>query len=289
MKKLFFAILLLPFFVACNQKELKQLREQNAQLQMETHQNDSVINDFVESFDAIQQNLAAIKEKQNIIDVSTQESPNRTRKEKITSDLIAINDLLEKNKAELDDLNKKLKNSYLQNTKLTKLVENLKQQIADKEAEIASLQEQVAALNIDVKNLTGKVQTLNENLDAATADNAAKAKTIEEKTSELNTAYYIVGTTKELKDKKIINRDGGLLGIGKSSKLGQDFDPALFTKIDITKTSSIKISAKKITLVTSHPNGSYQIDGTDKAVEGITILDAKEFWKASKFLVISVQ
>jgi type III secretory pathway lipoprotein EscJ len=30
MKKLFFAILLLPFFVACNQKELKQLREQNA-------------------------------------------------------------------------------------------------------------------------------------------------------------------------------------------------------------------------------------------------------------------
>jgi hypothetical protein len=39
----------------------------------------------------------------------------------------------------------------------------------------------VAALNIDVKNLTGKVQTLNENLDAATADNAAKAKRLKRK------------------------------------------------------------------------------------------------------------
>lgn len=41
MKRILIALLVVPFFVACNQKELKQLREQTQQLTEMAKQKDS--------------------------------------------------------------------------------------------------------------------------------------------------------------------------------------------------------------------------------------------------------
>ncbi|MBN2598238.1 hypothetical protein [Labilibaculum sp.] len=289
MRKLVFALLVLPLFTACNQKELKQLREQNVQLTQMAQEKDSTIDDFVESFDVIAANLAIIKEKENIISVSASENPSVGKKAQIVTDLGLIRDLLEENKAKLESLDKKLNNSWYQNSKLKKLVAGLKTQIEEKDLSINALSEQVAQLNVEVENLNGQVTDLNGTVVALNTENDSKAKTIEEQTTNLNTAHYVIGDIKELKLKQVVTSTGGILGIGATNKLNQKINPENFNNIDITQTTTIPVSGKKVSLVTSHPSDSYRFEGTDKEIEAITILDPNEFWKASKYLVVAVK
>lgn len=289
MRKLVFALLVLPFFTACNQKELKQLREQNQQLTVMAQEKDSTIDEFVESFDVIAANLNIIKEKEQIISVNANENPSVGQKEQMVNDLNLVRELLEENRAKIESLDKKLKNSWYQNSKLKKLVAGLKSQVEEKDASIAALSDQVAQLNVEVENLNGQVTELNGTVVALNNENENKAKIIEEQTTDLNTAHYVIGDIKELKMKQVVTSEGGLLGIGATNKLNQKINPENFNEIDITKTTTIPVSGKKVSLVTSHPSDSYRLEGTDKEIEAITILNPEEFWKASKYLVVAVK
>ncbi|MDM8160681.1 hypothetical protein QUH73_12715 [Labilibaculum sp. K2S] len=289
MRKIVFALLVLPLFTACNQKELKQLREQNVQLTQMAQEKDSTIDDFVESFDVISANLAIIKEKENIIAVSASENPSIGKKAKIVTDLSLVRDLLEENKAKLESLDKKLNNSWYQNSKLKKLVAGLKTQIEEKDISINALSEQIAQLNVKVDHLNGQVTDLNGTVIALNTENDSINKTIEERTANLNTAHYVIGDIKELKEKQVVTSTGGILGIGATNMLNQKINPENFNNIDITQTTTIPVSGRKVSLVTSHPSDSYRFEGTDKEIEAITILDPHEFWKASKYLVVAVK
>lgn len=290
MRKLLFALLVLPvFFTACNQKELKQLREQNVQLTQMAQEKDSTIDDFVESFDVIAANLNIIKEKEQIIAVNASENPSVGQKEQIVNDLSLVRDLLEENKAKIESLDKKLKNSWYQNSKLKKLVAGLKTQIKEKDASLTALTEQVAQLNVEVENLNGQVTELNGTLVALNTENDNKDKIIEEQINNLHTGHYVIGDIKELKLKQVVTSEGGLLGIGATNKLNQKINPENFNDIDITQTTSIPVTGKKVSIVTSHPSDSYRIEGNEKEIEAITILNPEEFWKASKYLVVAVK
>ncbi|WP_127344167.1 hypothetical protein [Ancylomarina longa] len=287
MKRIIIALLIVPFFMSCNQKELKQLKEQNQQLTSMAKQKDSTINDFIESLNTIEENLDIIKKKEAIIAVNS-ENPNQSQKQKIASDMTSINNLLEQNKTKITDLEKKLNNSWYQNSKLRKLTDRLRTELDAKETEVTALNEKVAKLNIEVENLNGTVTELNGTVVALNTENDTKTKVIAEQTSELNTGYYVCGTSKELQEKHVITKDGGFIGIGKTAILNKDFNTNEFKKIDITKTTTIPVNGKKISFVTSRPSNSYKVEGVDK-VEGITILDPAEFWKSSKYLVVSVR
>ena len=130
---------------------------------------------------------------------------------------------------------------------------------------------------------------MNGTLVALNTENENKAKIIEEQTTNLNTAHYVIGDIKELKKREVVKSTGGLLGIGATNKLNQRINPENFNKIDITETTSIPVSGKKVSLVTSHPSDSYRLEKTEKEVEAITILNPEEFWKASKYLVVAVK
>ena len=42
---------------------------------------------------------------------------------------------------------------------------------------------------------------------------------VEVKTEKLNTAFYAIGTAKELKEKGVTTKEGGFIGLGKSTKV----------------------------------------------------------------------
>ena len=96
-------------------------------------------------------------------------------------------------------------------------------------------------MNIKVENLNTEVTNLNTNVSNLSNENKDKQKVIEEKTAELNTAYFIIGTIKELKEKNIIKREGFL---GTAKDVNSDIDKSLMTKVDITKVTSIPIMKK---------------------------------------------
>ena len=137
-------------------------------------------------------------------------------------------------------------------------------------------------MDIEVHNLTATVDTLS-------TENKIKTQIIEEKTTALNTAFYIVGTYKELSAKNIITKEGGFIGLGKSKTVSKDFNRDAFTKIDITKFKSLPINKKKAKMLTVHPSNSYKFDGNADKVDNLVITNADDFWSGSKYLVIMVE
>jgi len=284
MKKLMYLIpVFLLLFVGCNNKEVEKLKLENQQLLVETNAKDSVINDFFGSFDQIEGNLAEIKTKEGIItqNASQNNEIKQDARQRINDEIQVINDLMEKNKQAIASLRGKLKNSNMKIKKLEEMLVRYEQQFQEKNIEIEQLKQQLLKLNFTVEALNASVDTLKNT-------NREKEEIISQKVDEMNTAWYAMGTEKELKENKVISKSGGFIGIGRNQKVQQDFNTEYFKKIDITKLNSIVINAKKAKLLTSHPSSSYTLEGSDKKVEKLLITNPKEFWKVSKYLIIVI-
>ena len=95
------------------------------------------------------------------------------------------------------------------------------------------------------------------------------------------------GKTKDLENAKIIDRTGGLLGIGRTSKLSADFDESQFTQVDFTQMGAIPVDSRNVKIITSHPSDSYSLTKDKKdVVKCIVIIDPEKFWANSKYLVV---
>jgi len=285
MKKIIYLMLFLPFFIACTNnstnEKIEQLQKENQQLLGEQNKKDSTINDFLESINAIEENLSTVKAKENLISENTKNN-NEIKvdtREKINQDIQDINNLMEKNKKLIGSLKNKLKKSDIKIAELQVLIENMTKQLAERDTEITSLKEQLLKLNF-------AIETLNKKVDTLSIDIENKNTVITNQTEELNTAYYVLGTSKELKEHNIVTKEGGFIGLGKTKQLKNDFNQGYFTKVNITKTNSISINSKKAKILTSHPADSYKLEKDGKVFTKLVITDVTKFWKASKYLVI---
>jgi len=291
MKKYFYVLLIPVLLLAsgCNQKKIDRLQAQNDSLRAVGTDKDSNISEFVSTFNDIEANLDSIKKAELVIDKNAKAGEVKgSRKEQIKSDIKYIYDLQQKNRKMVAELSAKLSKSGRHAAQLQKMIDNLNASIAEKDVQIAQMTDELGKLNIQVKDLNVKVTDLNTNVDNLSADNAKKQADIDAKTAALNTAYYVIGTNRELKDKKIITGEGGFIGIGRTKDIMADLNMNDFTKVDITVVNEIPIMKKKINIITSHPKGSYRLEG-DKTVDKLVIVDAKAFWSLSKVLVITAK
>ena len=289
MKKYLIVLLIIPFIISCNKQKIKQLEMKSDSLTQQANLKDESINEFIKSFNDIQDNLDSIKRKEMIITEQTELKTELQKKAKdqINEDVNTIYQLLLDTRSKLDDVRKKLGKSNFKVEELEKMVNHLTQQLEEKDQEIAALKAELEKMNIEITALTkdvGSLKQLNEEKEGVIKEQEG---VINDKTTELNTAFYAVGTKKELKDNNIITAEGGFIGIGKNKKLKQDFNENFFTKIDISKTTQIPIPGKKPKIVTNHPTESYKISGEgDSAV--LEIINANAFWKSSKYLVVVI-
>ena len=232
---------------------------------------DAAIQELVSSFNEIQENLNTIKEKEKIISKVTSDGDVKSKEDQIKEDIQSIYDLMAKNKDRIGSLSKKLKNSKLKIEGLEKMIENMQATLNLKDSEIEELKTKIEGLNVELSNLTTNYKAVENESN--------------QKTEIINTAFYAIGTSKELKENKVITKEGGIIGLGKTTKLSSDFNKEYFTKINIEKTTSINLGAKKIKMLTTHPSNSYKLIG-EKPIEKLEITNTKEFWSSSKYLVI---
>lgn len=268
---------------ACNQAEVDKGKHDNDSLLSVVSERDASINEFISSFNDVERNLDTVASRQHIINVSTEKKGEfrQNQKDRINTEIAAINDLMDKNRKKLSDLNRKLKNSSHKNVELEKMIATITVQLSQKDIELTALNEKLNNLNVQVAQLQTSVNTLTE-------EGNAKSATIANDTKELHTAYFVVAKSDELQDDKIIDRKGGLLGIGRTSKLSADFDNSKFTRIDYTVTGTITVNSE-MKMITSHPSDSYtlEMDTKDKdMVKSIVITNPEKFWSTSKYLVV---
>lgn len=229
---------------ACNQNEIDRSK---AELVKSNHEKDSLlgivnerestINNFISSFNDVERNLDSVAVKQHIISMNAEEQTElkRDQKTRINSEIVAINNLMDSNRKRINELRNKLKSSGFKNEQLEKTVTFLNDKLVQKEIELGTLNEKLTAMNWQIAQLKVSVATL-------TSDNAQKDQTISDKTMELHTAYYVIGKPKDLQVSKIIDKKGGLLGIGKTPELNSNIDNSKFTKIDYTQMLRININ-----------------------------------------------
>ncbi len=284
MKKLWILLLPVVFLMACkggSNPEMDALKSENERLRAESQTKDSTLNSVFSSYNEIEQNLALIKEKEQLIRKAGSTDINADSRQRITEDLTMISQLMEKNKQTIASLKKKLNSSDLKIAEFQKTVEVLTKTIEAKDAEIVALTNQLASKDSELKDLAVQIKSI-------TSDLATREQIISQQDAELNKAYYVIGTEKELREKGIVTREGGFVGIGKSRTLSKDFNAQHFTEIDIRKLKTIPVNAKSARIITVHPSQSYNLVG-EKSVEKLEILDAPAFWRTSKHLVVVVK
>lgn len=287
MKKcLIILAIILPFMQSCtNDSEVKKLQEENNRLQGEITKRDSTVNDMFKSFDAIESNLAEIRAKEMLVGKATGDGTSEVSpdsRDQITNDIQLINDLLEQNKQTISRLKAQMKKSNMKIKHFEEVIAKLQKQIEEKDAEIVELKDKLEKLNFTVTELNAKVETV-------TQESTQKTEVINQQTEEMNSVWYVIGTTKELQAKKIITREGGFVGLGKISKLSKEMTDEYFTKIDLRKVTEITIASKSAKILTNHPQSSYELRKNGKIFDKIIIKDAKRFWNLSKYLVLEVE
>lgn len=267
---------------SADKKKIELLTRENEALRTEARLKDSTINQFFAFLSDVEQNLNTIKQKEQAISKSSI-AGNELKpdvRQQIDEDIQTINMLMDKNWQTITLLRKKLRDANLKVAEFERMLATITQKMEEKEQEIAMLRDNLALLNITVTQLNSRIDTLTE-------EKVELNVKLQNQNQQLNTAWYAIGTTKELFENRVIDKTGGFLGIGKTTKMKADFNQHYFERIDITKIKSIPISGKKIRIITTHPVDSYNLLANDEGfVTELRINDYQKFWSVSKYLVI---
>jgi hypothetical protein len=292
MKKSIVIVSLVFGLTACNQDEIARHKSTNDSLvsqlrktEAESKEKEAAVSDFISSFNEVERNLDSVAARQQILNLQASKSRGDMRssgKDRINAQIIAINDLMDNNRSTIADLKRKLKGSSRTNSKLKETLATLEAQLQQKDGELADLNEKLNSLSSQIVRLQTSVDTL-------TALNKSRSNKIEETMISLHTAYYVVGRSTELQAAKVIDRKGGVLGLGKTTQIQSSFDNSKFKRIDFTKITSIVVNSKDVKIVTSHPSDSYKLerDPVKKSlVRTLTITNPERFWSVSRYLVV---
>jgi predicted RNase H-like nuclease (RuvC/YqgF family) len=206
-----------------------------------------------------------------------------SRKQQIKQNIEAYKQILQRQRERLALLEEKLKNSSGQNAKLLKTIQSLKQQLAEKDQAIVELTGELEKRNFDIKTLKTHVEKLNTQVAELEEETRSQEEALVAQSDLMNEAYVFIGSKKDLKAAGLLS--GGSLF--KKSKLDMSkVDANAFKKVDIRKNTSFTIPAKKATVLTQMPAGSYTISDNADGTSTLTITDVGRFWSVSNFLVV---
>jgi chromosome segregation ATPase len=251
---------------SCKRKAIEQLNQKNQELSNLAQERDSIINMLVASFDDLE----------NTLGIEKQEGDAGQR---IKRNIEHLKELLEKNDNRYKSLQRIIANTRNERSLFNSRIDSLNNTISWKDNEIADL-------NRNIANLKNQVNTQQERINQLASFNANQNTKINEMVNKLNTAHFVVGNSKHLKEKEIIVKKGGFLGLfGRVNKLNPQFNRDDFKTVDIHSETVIPLHGEKVNIVTVHPSDTYTITDSSN-VKVLEITDPDKFWTASKYLVV---
>ena len=284
MKKLFILLLIsMGVLFSCTNvkesKEYKDLQAERDSLLMHGVTADTEVAEMMAVIDDVEENFNQIREAEKYLAMQSTEKGelSANTKQRINDNFKMINEILQKNKAQLAELNKKYSASSGQVGTLKRTIDRLNQQMEESAQNIANLQTELSRRDETIAQLSTNVTELSGHLEE-------QSVTIREQEKSLNTAYYVFGTARELKDQKILS--GGFL---QSTKvLDGAFNKDYFLKIDIREVTRIPLYDKKGKLWSTHPEGTYEFEKGNDGNLTFVITDTQRFWSLTKYLIIEV-
>ncbi|MEQ8358956.1 MAG: hypothetical protein RH860_05660 [Cytophagales bacterium] len=263
------------FFSSCQTKtkkenlELKEritvLEQENEAYRKKEIKLNSSIKDYRKFLKEINNNLKEIDISSSIIG-------------KLDSEINKDANIQSEIKSRLKAVDELIRNSKLKIFALDAQLSTLRKTSKEKSEEILILEAELGEAILDLLKRENEYLELNHKLD----EQVALTKDLN---AILNRAYYFIGYSKELKDKGIVENEGGFIGLGKVKVVNANAPDSLFTQIRKDEMDSLLFSAKKIELVTPHPENSYIIKSKNYQ-HALVITDREKFWGAGNYLII---
>lgn len=242
-------------------------------------QKDSEINEMMGTLNDIEEGFRLINEAENRVAL-LKNGEGTSKKQNLKENIQFIAERMKQNRELIAKLQKQLESSTLKGGQLKKTIDNLTAQLEEKDKQLLALREELDKKDIHISELDETIGNLNTNVSNLSADNQQKAETINAQDKQLNTAWYVFGTKKELKGQHIL--EGGKVMNG-------NFNKNYFTKVDIRNTTEIKLYSKSAKLLTAHPASSYSLTHDASKQYVLRIANPQIFWSTSKYLVVLVK
>lgn len=242
-------------------------------------QKDSEINEMMGTLNDIEEGFRLINEAENRVAL-LKNGEGTSKKQNLKENIQFIAERMKQNRELIAKLQKQLESSTLKGGQLKKTIDNLTAQLEEKDKQLLALREELDKKDIHISELDETIGNLNTNVSNLSADNQQKTETINAQDKQLNTAWYVFGTKKELKGQHIL--EGGKVMNG-------NFNKNYFTKVDIRNTTEIKLYSKSAKLLTAHPASSYSLTHDASKQYVLRITNPQIFWSTSKYLVVLVK
>ena len=283
MKKLIIIAACALTVVSCNQDKASKadlaMIQQRDSLEQIIAQKDNEINDMMTTLSDIEEGFREITEAQDRVTLAKQGEGTNTR-QRIAENVQFIQSVMKQNKELINKLKQQVRESTVKSEQLKKLIDQLTSQMEEKDKQLAALREELDKKDIHIAELDEQVADLNTNVTQLKEETTQKSQTISNQDKQLNTAWFVFGTAKELKEQNIL--DGGEV-------LRSNFNKEYFTKIDIRIDKEIKLYSKSAKIKTAHPESSYTLYRDANKQYVLRINDPQAFWSTSKYLVVLVK
>lgn len=285
----FTAVLIVLIFTvsSCveNSEKFKSIVAQRDSLQLQAQAIESNYNETIGILNEVEEGFAQIRnaEGKMLKEVQGIEGTSTSRKEQLALQLAQVKEMLEQNKNKIDQLQRQSQQRGKENSTLSQSIKRLQTELEEKTAFIVSLQEELEKKNIRINELSTTVGQLSSDLNQLSEVSDKQQQQIKNQDVDMNTVWYVMGTSSELKTSQILSTNGIFRP---STVLDKAFDQSLFTKVDKRTIKLIPTGSKRVKVLTSHPKESYQLLKADDETVTVEILDQSLFWSVSKYLVI---
>lgn len=276
MKKFLFSLSLLPLLASCTptvpQAEYDRMKAMNDSLSEVAEGMEMVIATISSTMDDM-----AAEEGMLFIDDNGNDLKD---KQAVLSHMKSFREHMAQQRQQVADLEKQLSGNKAYSSKLQKVIDNLNQQIAQKDAQIAEMQTELEKKNSSIADLKQQLETVSRARQMAEESRDYFIDVARAQDNALNTVYYVIGTKAELKDLGLVE------GVFKKKADYASFDASKFTKADLREVTELVLQSKKPKLVTEKPEGSYTLKKNDDGTTTLTIDEPEKFWAGSPYLVI---
>lgn len=269
-------------FVGCQRN--KQSAEsadaaQSDSLRQVISQKDNEINDMMGTLNEIQDGFNEINAAENRVTIA-KGGEGANKEQQIRENIQFIAKTMKHNRELIAKLRNQLKQSSVKGDALKNTLENLSKQLEEKDKQLQQMRAELDAKDIHITELDEAINNLHTNVNNLANENSKKSQVINSQDKQLNTAWFVFGTRKELKEQRIIEDD---------KVLQSNFNKNYFTKIDIRVDKEIKLYSKYAKVLTMHPSSSYLLQRDANKQYTLKITNPEIFWSTSKYLVILVK
>ncbi|MFZ5431650.1 MAG: hypothetical protein ACOZDD_15580 [Bacteroidota bacterium] len=270
-------------------EQLENLLVEKEQLSDNIENRDSTINELMFTFNEIDENLQFIKTRRSQLSLEASKEMNVNRKTAILQDIRLMDSMLVASSRHIEDLEKRLKDSGVRMRSFENRIAALNKTVSENGAEIEELRNLLNEKDYQIADLSTQIEMFQTVVEEKESMLYLTETSLAEKQSQLNTAFYTMGSFRELKEHGILSRTGGLLGIGSTKTVSSNLSNDYFTALNIRETTTIPISSKVARIITEHPDDSYDFIIEDGLISALVIENPDEFWRISKYAVIETR